>query len=48
MSADIAPGTRSGDEAAAAELAQLLALAATLSEQGLEGVEPVAGPQSWE
>jgi len=38
----------SGDEAADAELAQLLALAATLSEQGLEGVEPVFGPQDWE
>jgi len=36
------------DEAAEAELAQLLALAATLSEQDLEGVEPVLGPQSWE
>jgi len=40
--------TGSGDEAAEAELAQLLALAATLSEQGLEGVEPVFGPQEWE
>jgi len=39
--------TGSGDEAAA-ELAQLLALAETLSEQGLEGVEPVFGPQDWE
>ena len=38
----------SGDEAAEAELAQLMALAATLSEQGLEGVEPVFGPQDWE
>ena len=38
----------SGDEAADAELAQLLALAATLTEQGLEGVEPVTGPQDWE
>ena len=47
MSAEIAPGTDNGDEAAAAELAQLLALAATLSEQGLEGIEPVSGPQSW-
>ena len=36
------------DAAAAAELAQLLALAETLSAQGLEGVEPVAGPQDWE
>jgi hypothetical protein len=41
------PADTSGDEAAEAELAQLLALAATLSEQGLEGVEPVFGPQSW-
>jgi hypothetical protein len=40
-----APGT--GDEAADAELAQLLALAEALSEDGLEGVEPVLGPQSW-
>jgi hypothetical protein len=40
--------TGSGDEATDAELAQLLALAATLSEQGLEGVEPVNGPQDWE
>lgn len=40
--------TGTGDEAADAELAQLLALAATLSEQGLEGVAPVLGPQSWE
>ena len=47
MSSEIAPRTESGDEAAAAELAQLLALAATLSEQGLEGIDPVAGPQSW-
>ncbi|MGD9737062.1 MAG: hypothetical protein AB7V58_15870 [Solirubrobacterales bacterium] len=40
--------TGSGDEAAAEELAQLLALAATLSEQPLEGVEPVSCPQDWE
>ena len=39
--------TGSGEEAAA-ELAQLLALAASLGEQGLEGVEPVLGPQGWE
>jgi hypothetical protein len=38
----------SGDEAAAVELAQLLALAATLSEHGLEGVDPVLAPQDWE
>jgi hypothetical protein len=42
------PAPLTGDEAADAELAQLLALAATLSEDGLEGVEPVSGPQSWE
>jgi hypothetical protein len=42
------PAPLTGDEAAAAELAQLLALAATLSEDGLEGVEPVFGPQAWE
>ena len=42
------PAEQTGDEAADAELAQLLALAATLSEDGLEGVEPVFGPQSWE
>jgi hypothetical protein len=42
------PAPLTGDEAAAAELAQLLALAATLSEDGLEGVEPVFGPQGWE
>jgi len=42
------PAELTGDEAADAELAQLLALAATLSEDGLEGVEPVFGPQSWE
>jgi hypothetical protein len=39
--------TGTGDEAAEAELAQLLALAATLTERGLEGVDPVFGPQSW-
>lgn len=39
--------TGSGSEAAEAELAQLLALAATLSERGLDGVEPVSGPQEW-
>jgi len=38
----------SGDGAADAELAKLLALAATLSEQELEGVEPVFGPQDWD
>jgi hypothetical protein len=37
-----------GDDAAEAELAQLLALAQTLSEAQLEGVAPVLGPQSWE
>jgi hypothetical protein len=40
-----APGT--GDEAADAELAQLLALAETLAEDELEGIEPALGPQSW-
>jgi hypothetical protein len=38
----------SGDDATAIELAQLLALAETLPEDGLEGVAPVFGPQSWE
>jgi hypothetical protein len=42
------PVPLTGDDAADAELTQLLALAATLSEDGLEGVEPVFGPQSWE
>jgi hypothetical protein len=36
------------DDLAAIELAQLLALAATLSEDAVEGVPPVAGPQVWE
>jgi len=40
--------TGNGDEASEVELAQLLALAATLSEHELEGVEPVSGPQDWE
>jgi hypothetical protein len=42
------PAPLTGDEAPDAELEQLLALATTLSEDGLEGVEPVSGPQSWE
>ncbi|HEY1855126.1 MAG TPA: hypothetical protein VGG40_11110 [Solirubrobacterales bacterium] len=41
------PAEATGDEAAEADLAQLLALAATLSEHELEGVEPVSGPQEW-
>jgi hypothetical protein len=41
------PAEVSAEEAAAAELAQLLALAATLSERDLEGVDPVFGPQDW-
>ncbi len=32
----------------AAELAELEALAATLPEDEVEGVPPVAGPQEWE
>jgi hypothetical protein len=39
--------TGTGDEAAEAELAQLLALAETLPGAEVEGVEPVYGPQSW-
>jgi hypothetical protein len=41
------PADPTGDEATEAELAQLLALAATLSERDVEGVDPVTGPQSW-
>jgi hypothetical protein len=40
-----------GDDAdaqVAAELAELEALAASLSEDEVEGVPPVAGPQEWE
>ena len=36
------------DALVAAELAELEALAATLSEDEVEGVPPVAGPQDWE
>ena len=35
------------DLQAAAELAELEALAATLPEDEIEGVPPVAGPQDW-
>ena len=36
------------DAQVAAELAELEALAAELSEDEVEGVPPVAGPQDWE
>jgi hypothetical protein len=36
------------DAQVAAELAELEALAATLGEDEVEGVPPVAGPQEWE
>ncbi len=36
------------DAQVAAELAELEALAATLPEDEIEGVPPVAGPQDWE
>ena len=36
------------DDLVAAELAELEALAAALSEEELEGVPPVAGPQGWD
>jgi hypothetical protein len=36
------------DAQVAAELAELEALAATLPEDGVEGIPPVAGPQDWE
>ena len=35
------------DAQVAAELAELEALAATLPEDEVEGVPPVAGPQDW-
>jgi hypothetical protein len=40
--------TSPDDDPGAAELAQLLALAATLSEEDVEDVPPVFGPQEWE
>ncbi len=43
MAAETSDGARGQ-----AELAELLELAATLSEQDLEGVEPVFGPQEWD
>lgn len=36
------------DTQVATELAELEALAATLPEDEVEGVPPVAGPQDWE
>jgi hypothetical protein len=43
------PDPRDDPEAqVAAELAELEALAAELSEDEVEGVPPVAGPQDWE
>ena len=36
------------DALAAAELAELEALAAALSEEEIRGVPPVQGPQDWE
>jgi hypothetical protein len=37
-----------GDAQVATELAELEALAAALSEDEVDGVPPVAGPQDWE
>jgi hypothetical protein len=51
MAASLAPMvTRPDDPDAlvAAELAELKALAAALSEEEIEGVAPVQGPQEWE
>jgi hypothetical protein len=51
LPASLAPMTNRPDDAAAqvaAELAALETLAAELSEDEVEGVPPVAGPQDWE
>ena len=40
--------TEDPDAQVATELAELEALAATLPEDEVEGVPPVAGPQDWE
>lgn len=51
MMASLAPMTSRPDDPdalVAAELAELQALAAALSEAEVDGVPPVQGPQEWE